>query len=284
MSFATCRPLSHLSWKGRAPTLAGPLVEFYDINEKTKVVGHSFVTQSIRRKHQTLIARPRQFGDIIFVYHQLWRALVQGYDPPNPPSATGVHATSTQKQRPALPIELVHLIVRAAGLIVPDKQQTKHAECGVLVRATAPDGSSPISRVWFWTKPLVLAKVAAVQLVTVSRSAGRPTPNDVAWFEWGVFSGGAPLREAASTGPMTGNEEAWRMRSSSGRRKDDLRVWHRTHLDRPIWSNQQTGSRLGIYHEIFAGATEGSIIAVRACAQEFPADNDARYGEIWVWK
>jgi hypothetical protein len=120
-------------------------------------------------------------------------------------------------KRPALPVELVHLIVRTAALMVPDKQQMKRAECSVLVRVTAApshSGSSPISRVWFWTDPLDLAKVAAVQLVTMSRDGGRGIPlraEGDSWFEWGVFSGGVPLREATDAGPVTGSEEAWRI-------------------------------------------------------------------------
>jgi hypothetical protein len=31
-------------------------------------------------------------------------------------------------------------------------------------------------------------------------------------------------------------------------------------------------------------ATEGSVIAVRACAQQALWENDAQYGEILIWK
>ncbi|KAJ7258035.1 hypothetical protein C8J57DRAFT_1646772 [Mycena rebaudengoi] len=158
-------------WEG-APALAGPLVEFYDSTAKTKVLGHTFVANSVSRKDQALLVRPRLHGDVIVLYHQLWRTLVQGYEPPVTPSDAELDAAFTLTKRPALPVELMHLIVRAAALMVPDGQQTKRAECSVLVRVTAPSGGSPISRMWFWTNPLDLAEVAAVQLVTVSRDGG----------------------------------------------------------------------------------------------------------------
>ncbi|KAF7365006.1 hypothetical protein MVEN_00371700 [Mycena venus] len=261
----------HLS-RTPPPALAGPLVEIHDARNPTQLLGISFVVDSIGPEEQARIKRPLLPDGELLLYHQLWRALLRGSEP---------------SSRPALPVELIRLIVRAAALMVPDRQQTHHAKQCVFVRVKTYDEEPVVSRVWFWTKPLHLADFAAAQLVTVSRDQGWCAPlTDVchSWFEWGVFNRGIPAEEEVGFGrkhgAFTGDEKAW------ATRKAGQNVWRRSHGN-PVANSlyqQHDGKQVGIEDEMWDNATEGSIIAVRACAQQALWENDARYGEILVWK
>ncbi|KAJ7198160.1 hypothetical protein GGX14DRAFT_470400, partial [Mycena pura] len=187
------------------PALAGPLVEIHHPRNPTLLLGVSFVADTVGVDEQGRIKRPLLPDGRLLLYHQLWRALLRGADP----------------ERPALAVELVRLIVRAAALIVPDPQQTYRAKESVFVRVKAYDEESVVPRVWFWTKPLHLVNVAAAQLVTVSRDQGWVSPlTDVchSWFEWGVFNGGVPTQEEAGFdrkhGAFTGDEKIWTTRKA----------------------------------------------------------------------
>ncbi|KAJ7716306.1 hypothetical protein B0H16DRAFT_459973 [Mycena metata] len=258
------------------PALDGPLVEnrIHDPQNPTRVLGISRVSfVSVSPKDQPQIRRPLLPDGELLSYHQLWRALLRGSEP---------------SSRPALPVELVRMVVRASALMVPDNQQTHRAKEHVFVRVTTYDERPVVSQVWFWTKPLHLANVAAAQLVTVSRDQGWVSPRtDVchSWFEWGVFCGGVPAEEEAEFGrrggAVTGDEKAWATRKAGGQH-----IWRRSHGN-PVANflyQRHNGEQVGIDDEMWDNATEGSVIAVRACAQQALWENDARYGEILVWK
>ncbi|KAJ6606089.1 hypothetical protein DFH09DRAFT_1299370 [Mycena vulgaris] len=273
-------------WAARyAPTFSAPLVEIYDSANKTKL-GESFISGSVDETDQARIVRPCLPEEELLLYHQLWRTLLRGSGPftehPDSPAEIGT-------RRPALPVELVRLIMRTAAFMVPDRQQTQHAERSVFLRATTRDEEPVVSRVWFWTKPLNLAKVAAVQLVTVSHDQGWVSPaTDVchSWFEWGVFNGVPEPASGGGEGGVTGNEMVWRTESPKQEGKASEPMWCRTHGN-PIARGQyqqHDGPRVGIDDEMWDGAKAGSVIVVRACTQQALWENDARYGEILVWK
>ncbi|KAJ7760794.1 hypothetical protein B0H14DRAFT_2973422 [Mycena olivaceomarginata] len=241
------------------PALDGPPVEncIYDPQNPIRMLGFSCVSfGAVSPEDQARIRRPLLPDGELLLYHQLWRALLRGSEP---------------SSRPALPVELVRLIVRASALMVPDNQQTHRAKERVFVRVTINDEQPVVSQVWFWTKPLHLANVAAAQLVTVSCDQGWVAPwTDVchSWFEWGVFRRGIPAEEAWAT------------------RKAGQHIWRRSHGN-PVANSsyeQHDGTKVGIDDEMWDNATEGSVIAVRACAQQALWENDAQYGEILVWK
>ncbi|KAJ6508499.1 hypothetical protein C8R45DRAFT_1208161 [Mycena sanguinolenta] len=262
------------------PLLVGPLVQIYDDpSNPTRLIGVSCAADSdyndpAEEHWQAHLARPVLPDGELLLYHQVWRALFRGSQPqPSTSSHPDPHA------RPALPVELVRLILRAAGFMVPDREQTHRARRRVFVQVTIRDTKPIASRVWFWTKPLRIVNIAAVQLVTVSRDQGWVNPvTDVchSWFEWGIFSGDIPSEEGA----LTGNERAW------SKAKGKQAVWRESHGNRVAVRSyeQHNGPRVGIEDEMWNVAHEGSVIAVRACAQQQAWENDAAYGEILVWK
>ncbi|KAJ7462522.1 hypothetical protein FB451DRAFT_1139862 [Mycena latifolia] len=235
------------------------------------LLGQTFVADLDAKTESARVARPVLPEGELLLYHQLWRALLRGSGPStNPPRKTpAAHRTP----RAALPVELVRLIVRAAPLMVPDRDQTHYAERSVFVHVVIREEEPVVSRVWFWTKPLAVSKIAAVQLLTVSRDQGWVSPSTTvchSWFEWGVFNGGVPTEDAPGTG-RDGTSKA---------------TWHRTHGN-PVAQGQyrqHAGARVGMDDEMWEGVTAGTVLAVRACAQQAMWENDARYGEILVWK
>ncbi|KAJ7437846.1 hypothetical protein B0H11DRAFT_2294178 [Mycena galericulata] len=288
------RPLNRTARLERPPALTGPLEEIYDPKNKTLMLGQSFVAEWVLKKDWARIVRPLLPEGDLLLYHQLWRALLRGSEPFPWASGHSNHpgpgAEETRTARPALPVELVRLIIRTAGLMVPNRQQTKRADRSVFVRVTTRDEAPVVSRVWFWTHPLDLAKVAAVQLVTLSRDQGWVAPlTDVchSWFEWGVVNGGVPPQDVG--GDITGNEGAWRAgreKQTEGKTSENESVWRRTHGN-PVADSrylQHDGPRVGMDDSFWDGAKAGSALVVRACAQQAMWENDARYGEILVWK
>ncbi|KAJ7037618.1 hypothetical protein C8F04DRAFT_1091898 [Mycena alexandri] len=267
--------MTHTFIMATPPALDGPLVEnrIYDPQNPILVLGISRVSfVALGPEDRARIRRPLLPDGELLLYHQLWRALLRG---------------SVPSSRPPLPAELVRLIVRASALMIPDNQQTHRAKERVFVRVMIDDERPVVSQVWFWTKPLHLANVAGAQLVTVSRDQGWVEPwTDVchSWFEWGVFRGGIPAEEEAEFGMrggvVTGYEKAW------ATRKAGQHIWRRSHGNSVANSlyQQHNGEQVGIDDEMWDNATEGSVIAVRACAQQQLWENDARYGEILVWK
>ncbi|KAI0826041.1 hypothetical protein BC629DRAFT_43367 [Irpex lacteus] len=75
-------------------------------------------------------------GPKVFLYHQIWRTLLHGDNDPS-------------HKRPALPIELVRLISRFAGLCIPDHTRTFICEKEVSVRSGGPFET----KLWFYTSP-----------------------------------------------------------------------------------------------------------------------------------
>ncbi|KAJ7462457.1 hypothetical protein FB451DRAFT_1266848 [Mycena latifolia] len=279
--------------KERAAALSGPRILIRDSN--MNLLGKTFVADLDDKMESARLVRPvLPYGELL-LYHQLWRALLRGaYPSTSPPRPTSpAHRTA----RSALPVELVRLIVRAASFIVPDRDQTHRAERSVFVHVVILDEEPVVSRVWFWTKPLAVSKIAAIQLLTVSRDQGWVSPPTTvchSWFEWGVFNGGVPTEDAPGTGrdgTITGNEAAWgtsrtTQTDGEGTAAKSKATWRRTHGN-PVAQGQyrqHAGARVGMDDEMWEGVTAGAIIAVRACAQQEMWENDARYGEILVWK
>ncbi|KAJ6541869.1 hypothetical protein B0H19DRAFT_1175016 [Mycena capillaripes] len=272
----------------------GPIVPIYGQNQKG-VLGLSFITDDsgIDGTLEASIVRPVKPDEEFLLYHQLWRALFRGSEP----FCRCPENEKDRTARPALPVELVRLIIRTAALMVPDRQQTQRSQRSIFIRVKTRDEEPVVSRVWFWTKPLDLANTAAVQLVTLSRDQGWVSPaTDVchSWFEWGVFDERVPAQqelEAGTGAAVTGNEGAWRAEKSVQKEGKDPApnrrvLWHLTHGN-PVADpqyQQHSGPRVGMDDEMWDGAKAGSVIAVRACAQQALWENDAQYGEILVWK
>ncbi|KAJ7444680.1 hypothetical protein FB451DRAFT_1376398 [Mycena latifolia] len=259
------------------------------------LLGQAFVADLDDKAEVARIVRPVLPEGELLLYHQLWRALLRGSDPSTNPLRQ--IAANNRTARPALPVELVRLIVRAAPLMVPDRDQTHHAGRSVFVHVLTRDEEPVVSRVWFWTKPLAVSKIAAVQLLTVSRDQGwvsPPTTVCPSWFEWGVFNGRVPTEDVPAMGrggTITGNEAAWGTQrptqtDGEGTAAKSTATWRRTHGN-PVAQGQyrqHAGARVGMDDEMWEGVTAGAVIAVRACAQQGMWENDARYGEILVWK
>jgi hypothetical protein len=116
------------------------------------------------------------------------------------------------------------------------------------------------------------------------------------WFEWGVFNAGVPAQDETDIiggvdGAITGNEVPWKSKRSA--KKDEKEsvsdgegTWRRTHGN-PVARDryeQYDGPRVGMDNELWEGVNAGAVIAVRVCAQQALWENDARYGEILLWK
>ncbi|KAJ7088818.1 hypothetical protein B0H15DRAFT_840858 [Mycena belliarum] len=278
-------PMSRNSQDIYSPALVGMRTDLFDLDGRP--LGVSFVARLDSRQESGVLVRPVLPEGTLLLYHQIWRALLCGS-----PAAGQYY----DRPRPPLPVELVRLVIRAAALMVPDRQQTHRAERSIFMRVMIDDEAPVMSRVWFWTKPLTLARIAAVQLVTVSHDQGWVSPpTDVchSWYEWGVFSGPisdvAPRRQAPLggryAGAISGNEPVWRM-NADGTVAANKGLWRRTHgnpvADREF--KQHDGAQAGMDDEMWEGVPAGAIIAVRACAQQAMWENHARYGEILVWK
>ncbi|KAJ7655422.1 hypothetical protein B0H17DRAFT_1099045 [Mycena rosella] len=238
----------------RAP---GHLVRIYDPQNKAILLGDSYV------------------GDPVD-----WQPIKRPFLPDG--ELLLLNSRESAPARLPLPVELVRLIIRAAAFMVPDRPQTHRAERSVLVRVRTRDEAPVISRVWFWTKPLAVERIAAVQLVTCSRDQGWVSPaTDVchSWFEWGVFDGDVPTQDDTA---VTGNEKVWRTREArqrerSGPGSDAADMWRRTHGN-PVAQGQykqHDGQRVLMDDEMWDGVRTGAVIAVRACAQQAMWENDA---------
>ncbi|KAJ7254552.1 hypothetical protein C8J57DRAFT_1347208 [Mycena rebaudengoi] len=277
-------------------TLSGTRVGIYDPGNPTRLLGESWVHQANESDDQALIQRPLLPADELLLYHQVWRALLRGSDSYSAPLSSGTRAAPTK--RPSLPVELVRLVVRAAELMVPDRNQTQRTRRSVFIGVVTRDEAPIVSRVWFWTKPLDIAQIAAMQLVTLSRDQGwvsPPTETCHSWFEWGVFNAGVPPHDETDIrggvdGAITGNEAPWKSQRSvqTDRRESVLGegTWRRTHGNLVACGRyeQYEGPRVGMEDELWEGVKAGAVIAVRACAQQALWENDALYGEILVWK
>ena len=172
----------------------------------------------------------------------MWRALLHG-----------------APTRPALPAELVALIVRYAEFMVPDPSRT--IPVPRRIKVTAHTGDVETKR-WFTTHPLTdvdLAHIAAFQLVTRSRDqgwTGDPNTASYSWFDIAIGRPDAPVPE--------------------------LR-WTRSH-------NNQLRSRQFCYHEgVVISAADanwetGDVISVWACAQFGAWSCEAESGELRFWK
>ena len=194
-------------------------------------------------------------GPKIFLYHQIWRAFLRGDDDPD-------------HKRPPLPIELVRLISRFAGLCTPDATRTFICAKEVQVRSYGPFET----KLWFCTSPFddfALKHVAAVQLLTTSNDQGWATDRGSwTWFEWGVF---ANAEEAARREKARTESEGWRL----------------SHKNRGAEADPQElrGPVTTVDDDMWKDFAEGCVLAVRVCSR-FPGwSNHAHRAEIkfWTW-
>ncbi|KZV71219.1 hypothetical protein PENSPDRAFT_751928 [Peniophora sp. CONT] len=180
--------------------------------------------------------------DTLIHYHLIWRALLHG-----------------SSDRPALPTELVALIVRYSEFAVPDPARTLSAPGKVSV--TASTGDIQTKR-WFATPPLTdfdTAHIAAFQLVTYSKDqgwAGDPNTASYSWFDIGIGQPNAPLAE--------------------------LR-WTRSHHNK-LRSSKMCHHEGAIIRAVDAGWEVGDVISVWACAQFGAWSCEAASGELRFWK
>ena len=195
--------------------------------------------------------------DTIYLYHQIWRTLLRGDHDPG------------HRRRP-LPPELVHHISRLADLRVPDNACNFVHTGGIPVRSGGPEFQT---KLWFCTSPFdddFLARVAAVQLFTTSNDQGWATFPDRGswtWFEWGVFANAAEAAAQATAESETGG-------------------WKASHRNRIAEARAQEVSSavVSINDDMWRRITEGSVIAVRACAVQTGWSNHAHRAEVRFWK
>ncbi|KAJ7284359.1 hypothetical protein C8J57DRAFT_1288200 [Mycena rebaudengoi] len=282
-------------YAARGSALSGSHTRIYAPGNPMILLGDSWAHKS-NETDQALIQRPLISADELLLYHQVWRALLRGADFY---SILHLSGTRAESQRPPLPAELVRLVVHAAEFMVPDRYHTQRAPQSIFVRVATRDEEPIVSRVWFWTKPLDVTQIAAAQLVTLSQDQGWfSPPMEIchSWFEWGVFNAGVPAQDETDIiggvdGAITGNEVPWKSKRSA--KKDEKEsvsdgegTWRRTHGN-PVARDryeQYDGPRVGMDNELWEGVNAGAVIAVRACAQQALWENDARYGEILLWK
>ncbi|KAJ7734017.1 hypothetical protein DFH07DRAFT_780444 [Mycena maculata] len=211
----------------RPPALVGPLIDIYDA-ESSMLIGQSFIANTVNESDQARISRPVLLKEELLLYHQLWRAFLRGSEP--------FIGRDSWIERPSLPVELVRLVIRAAGFMVPDCEQTKLAEHSMFVRVTTRH-----------KEPVAPQVVIGEEMVRGSETR---------------------QNEGKNSGPLS------------------KQIWHRTHGN-PVAEGryqQHDGPQVGMDNKMWDDAKAGSVIAVRACAQEAMWENDARYGEILVWK
>ncbi|KAF7799908.1 hypothetical protein EIP86_011150 [Pleurotus ostreatoroseus] len=227
---------------------------------------------------------PKEEVDNTFVYyHQVWRALQRGSsDSPN------------CSLRPPLPPELVRIIIRYAGFKVPDSAlATATNACQVSSRGPRA------TKVWFWGGPLTdtrLARIAALQLVTVSRDQGwvsDPTAGSWSWFDIGVFPAPPPARtnsEIADRGSSAGlaAETDWSWISADIQNyfndRDDghWRYSHHNPMEKP--EGRREGPIFAMDDDIWQDVKTGSIVAVRMCAQYPGWQNKGSRAELRTWR
>ncbi|KAI0088343.1 hypothetical protein BDY19DRAFT_193533 [Irpex rosettiformis] len=193
-------------------------------------------------------------GPKIFLYHQIWRALLRGVDSPD-------------LKRPPLPVELVRLISRLAGLCTPDSTRVFICTKQVNVRSNGPFEA----KLWFCTSPFddyALKHVAAAQLLTTSNDQGWASDRGSwTWFEWGVFANA---------------EEA----TNLAKAKCESQGWTTSHKNRGAVQEPQEllGPVVTVDDGMWEGFAEGSVLAVRVCAR-FPLwANHAHRAEIKFWR
>jgi hypothetical protein len=127
-----------------------------------------------------------------FLYHQLWRALLQGSPSPSHHGIT-LYNSNAPERRPAPPLKLVEPIFRVALIIVLDRDPSATS-----TEDTYVVGHRGTLRVHVWLRSYALtaqdvARTAAVQLVMYPRR--NPSwclpldPGAHIWFELGVLSG-----------------------------------------------------------------------------------------------
>ena len=129
------------------------------------------------------------------------------------------------------------------------------------------------TRLWFCTSPfdgVTLRNTAAIQLLTTSNDQGWAIELDKGswtWFEWGLFANAAEASAQART------------KSETGR-------WKTSHSNICARSRPQhlNSSVVTIDDDMWVGITEGSVIAVRACAMYPGWSNHAHRAEVRFWK
>ncbi|KAI0035315.1 hypothetical protein K488DRAFT_43586, partial [Vararia minispora EC-137] len=172
-------------------------------------------------------------------------------------------------RRRRLPEELVALIMRLAGCTAPDPARTVVCTERIFLRCRT---MQYISRVWFRSPALTAADVsrmAAMQLVTMSRDQGWATHAEegpMSWFDFGVFTADTQEQEM-------GTERA----------KDR---WQRSHYNRMAYgkTNFVKGDVIYFDKEGAPNIGAGECIVVRACAEHARWENRGKMGELRFWR
>ncbi|EJD51134.1 hypothetical protein AURDEDRAFT_159545 [Auricularia subglabra TFB-10046 SS5] len=170
--------------------------------------------------------------------------------------------------RPALPLEVILAIFRAADIIVPDPSLTVLASRSL--NLLCENERTDALETWFTTSPLTqatLSRLAGIQLHTLSYDPRVPEGNDDPFsFTWySIFiqrESGVPLDDR--------DRESWGWES------------HRNHLggDNPVYLR---GPLLGHNHPLLQELREGDILAVVAFAPFKGVHNIALRGHLRFW-
>ena len=237
--------------------------------------------------------------DTLFTYYQLWRNLQKGTAVPH---------------RRALPVELVRMIIRHAGLIVLDRTLTTVSKTSLYVRCDIGDPDL-VSRVWFWAGPVNahdVASIAQYQLVTMSCDLSLAIDSNRAlhtWFDVGVFP--LPSRPMLKDEPphvqatdsaldaegalhrstVAGTEGGqWLVKNPELQgylTEQDKHPWRCSHYN-PYADTGVAQTRQGLTftkdHPAWMKLSAGHVIAVRVCAQSLHWVNMAQKGELKIWK
>ncbi|KAK7683757.1 hypothetical protein QCA50_013133 [Cerrena zonata] len=196
--------------------------------------------------------------DHLLLYHELWRALLNGQSLP--------------RRRAPLPVELIRIISQQADLVVLDRELTHVHFEGIEVSAR---DHHVVSKLWFISHPFDKVKmvhVAGVQLATESHDQGWASHLDQGswtWFDMAIIPF-PPLQN--TTRDDLAQASLWRkshhnvVATMSPRELEGPVVT----TDDEMWNNLQND-------QLYA-------IVIRANARFAGWTNHAKKGELRVWK
>jgi len=226
--------------------------------------------------------------DQLLLWHQLWRSFRQG---------------STCGQRKALPDDLIVVMMRYLGAVVPDEARTIHCTTPIMVQNR---GVSATIQEWFRSSALdrpSLSCISQMRLETFSHDQGWTTdqnPKEWSWFEvalldsHGNVKGG--LRRLTDDVAAVQNYDlamqdldhmalVFSVPNPPSRDKDRSVVFvsHRNQLCSK-GPTTYLGTMFGTEAELWEHAREGDMISVRACARFDCWENWGYSAVLRVWK
>ena len=191
--------------------------------------------------------------DTIYLYHQIWRALLRGDD------------TDPSHIRRPLPTELVQLISRFAYLCVPD---STHAFSSTVTEEICVGSKTRgrLTHLCFRTCAFdvaALRHIDAIQLLTTSDDDGRtafPDRQSSTWLQWGIDSSGVEMVAQAEI-----ESEAGGLKTNQGNIIAQSKAQH------------LIGSLVIVNDDMWTGIAEGSSVTLWARAM-YPEWSDRRLG------